>query len=123
MYVLKTSGIILNLIPLWITYGSVKDQPGIMFCKFIISSPGIWEKHVWYFLCTSIIIKEFPEQRTGILVVSSAEANPVDTLTQMGAQLQQMLTVSPAKLPKWFSPTVLRYHVLLHDNTDGNTPL
>ncbi|XP_054278415.1 trafficking protein particle complex subunit 8 isoform X2 [Macrosteles quadrilineatus] len=63
-----------------------------------------------------------------ILVVSSAEQSPMDRLQHISAQLQQMQTVSPAKLPKWFSPGggsggVLRYHVLLHDNMDGNTPL
>lgn len=57
-----------------------------------------------------------------MLIVSSQETSPLDTLTQMSSQLQQMQSISPAKLPKWFSSTVLRYYVLLHDNTDGDTP-
>lgn len=58
-----------------------------------------------------------------MLIVSSQETSPLDTLTQMSSQLQQMQSISPAKLPKWFSSTVLRYYVLLHDNTDGDTLL
>ncbi|KAG8284737.1 Trafficking protein particle complex 8 [Homalodisca vitripennis] len=58
-----------------------------------------------------------------MLVVSSRETSPLDMFVQMGSQLQQMQTISPAKLPKWFSPAVLRYHILLHDNTEGDTPL
>lgn len=58
-----------------------------------------------------------------MLAVSSAETNPLDMFVQMGSKLMQMQTISPAKLPKWFSPSVLRYYILLHDNVDGDTPL
>lgn len=55
-----------------------------------------------------------------MLVVSSQELSPMDNYIQMASQLQQMQSISPAKLPKWFSTSVLRYYVLLHDNVDGN---
>lgn len=29
--------------------------------------------------------------------------------------------MTPAKLPKWFCPNVLRYYVLLHDSTDADS--
>ncbi|KAK7864298.1 hypothetical protein R5R35_009554 [Gryllus longicercus] len=54
-----------------------------------------------------------------ILVVSSVESSPADVLIQMNQQLQQLQNVTPAKLPKWFSPNVLRYYVLLHDAQEG----
>lgn len=55
-----------------------------------------------------------------MIVVSSAESNVNDTLQQMGQQLQQMQNMTPAKLPKWFCPNVLRYYVLLHDSVDSD---
>ncbi|XP_021914689.1 trafficking protein particle complex subunit 8 isoform X2 [Zootermopsis nevadensis] len=55
-----------------------------------------------------------------ILVVSSAENNPVETVQHMGLQLQQLQNITPAKLPKWFGPGVLRYYVLVHDAVDGD---
>lgn len=59
---------------------------------------------------------EFTKHFLGcMLVVSSAENNPLDMLVHMGQQLQQLQNVTPAKLPKWFCPDVLRYYVLLHD--------
>ncbi|XP_046999759.1 trafficking protein particle complex subunit 8 isoform X1 [Schistocerca americana] len=64
---------------------------------------------------------EFTKHFLGcILVVSSAETNPLDMLVHMGQQLQQLQNVTPAKLPKWFCPDVLRYYVLLHD-VSGST--
>ncbi|XP_067001319.1 trafficking protein particle complex subunit 8 isoform X2 [Anabrus simplex] len=56
-----------------------------------------------------------------MLVVSSAESSPADTLVLMSQQLQQLQTIAPAKLPKWFCANVLRYYVLLHDALDGNS--
>lgn len=82
---------------------------------------GFIKIFIFFFVLFDVLY--FPKHSAGILVVSSAEANPLDTITQMGSQLKQMVTVSPAKLPKWFSHTVLRYYVLLHDNTDGNMSL
>jgi hypothetical protein len=38
----------------------------------------------------------------------------------MSLQLQQLQNITPAKLPKWFGPGVLRYYVLVHDAMDGD---
>lgn len=53
--------------------------------------------------------------------MSSAENNPAETLQHMGLQLQQLQNVTPAKLPKWFGPGILRYYVLVHDAVDGDS--
>ena len=62
----------------------------------------------------------FPNKYSGILVVSSVENNPSETLQHMSLQLQQLQNIAPAKLPKWFGPGVLRYYVLVHDAMDGD---
>jgi hypothetical protein len=38
----------------------------------------------------------------------------------MNLQLQQLQNITPAKLPKWFGPGILRYYVLVHDAVDGD---
>lgn len=38
----------------------------------------------------------------------------------MSLELQQLQNITPAKLPKWFGPCVLRYYVLVHDAVDGD---
>lgn len=51
-----------------------------------------------------------------ILVTSTIDDDPLDALSNMGQHLQQMLGVSPTNLaPKWFSSSILRYYVLVHD--------
>lgn len=55
-----------------------------------------------------------------LLVVSSADNNPVETMIHLAQTLNQMQVVTPTKLPKWFSGDVLRYYVIVHDNIDGN---
>lgn len=47
-----------------------------------------------------------------MIVVSTADENPLEKAQQMGAQLN--LSV-PGKLPKWFNNNSLRYYVLIHD--------
>lgn len=45
----------------------------------------------------------------------------MDTLSNMVQQLQHTLSMSPPKMiPKWFSSSVLRYYVLLHDVVTGD---
>lgn len=58
-----------------------------------------------------------------LLVVSSAESNPVESIIQLAQTLNQMQVVAPTKLPKWFNGNVLRYYVLVHDNVDGNNEM
>lgn len=81
-----------------------------MILENMFSSPQLF-----YLLTIILLIKS-----SGLLVVSSAENNPADTLLHMGQQLQQLQNVTPAKLPKWFCHGVLKYCVLLHDAADGN---
>nr|CAD7568876.1 unnamed protein product [Timema californicum] len=56
-----------------------------------------------------------------VLVAASTEGNPAELLQHMSQQLQQLQNLTPAKLPKWFSPGVMRYYVLVHDITDGDS--
>lgn len=55
-----------------------------------------------------------------ILVLSSSEINAIETTIQLSQSLNQLQNHSPGKLPKWFSSTVLRYFVIIHDNIEGN---
>ncbi|XP_065215797.1 trafficking protein particle complex subunit 8 [Planococcus citri] len=56
-----------------------------------------------------------------MIVITSKEDNPMDTLSNMVQQLQHTLSMSPPKMiPKWFSSSVLRYYVLLHDVVSGD---
>ncbi|XP_011160627.1 trafficking protein particle complex subunit 8 isoform X1 [Solenopsis invicta] len=47
-----------------------------------------------------------------MIVVSTAEDNPLEKIQTMGAQLHQSI---PGKLPKWFNNNALRYYILVHD--------
>ncbi|XP_012154048.1 trafficking protein particle complex subunit 8 homolog l(3)76BDm isoform X2 [Megachile rotundata] len=47
-----------------------------------------------------------------MIVISTAEDNPLEKIQTMGAQLQQSI---PGKLPKWFNNNTLRYYILVHD--------
>ncbi|XP_012275553.1 trafficking protein particle complex subunit 8 isoform X2 [Orussus abietinus] len=47
-----------------------------------------------------------------LIVVSTADENPLEKIQHMGAQLHQSV---PGKLPKWFNNNALRYYVLIHD--------
>ncbi|KOC70233.1 Trafficking protein particle complex subunit 8 [Habropoda laboriosa] len=47
-----------------------------------------------------------------MIVVSTAEDNPLEKIQNMGAQLHQNI---PGKLPKWFNNNTLRYYILVHD--------
>lgn len=55
-----------------------------------------------------------------LLVVSSADANPVESMIQLAQTLNQLQVLAPTKLPKWFNGNVLRYYVMVHDNIEGN---
>ncbi|XP_058792250.1 trafficking protein particle complex subunit 8 [Phymastichus coffea] len=47
-----------------------------------------------------------------MIVVSTADENPLERVQQMGAQLNLSM---PGKLPKWFNNNSLRYYILIHD--------
>ncbi|KAG7202767.1 hypothetical protein KM043_009936 [Ampulex compressa] len=52
-----------------------------------------------------------------MIVVSTAEDNPLEKIQNMGAQLHQSV---PGKLPKWFNNNALRYYILVHDATQDD---
>ncbi|XP_076665916.1 trafficking protein particle complex subunit 8 homolog l(3)76BDm isoform X1 [Andrena cerasifolii] len=52
-----------------------------------------------------------------MIVVSTAEDNPLEKIQNMGAQLHQSI---PGKLPKWFNNNTLRYYILVHDTTQDD---
>ncbi|KAB0801109.1 hypothetical protein PPYR_05463 [Photinus pyralis] len=56
-----------------------------------------------------------------ILVAASNEVNPVDTMTRHNQTLSQIQNIIPNKLPKWFHSNVLRYYLIVHDNTTGDS--
>ncbi|KAL0128427.1 hypothetical protein PUN28_003599 [Cardiocondyla obscurior] len=47
-----------------------------------------------------------------LIVISTAEDNPLEKIQTMGAQLHQSI---PGRLPKWFNNNALRYYILVHD--------
>ncbi|XP_074645318.1 trafficking protein particle complex subunit 8-like [Tubulanus polymorphus] len=54
-----------------------------------------------------------------IFVVTSSHADPMDQFQKLSQQQHQQQHGSSNKLPKWFSPNILKYYVLLHDVVDG----
>ncbi|XP_045481562.1 trafficking protein particle complex subunit 8 [Harmonia axyridis] len=56
-----------------------------------------------------------------ILVVSSTDTNPAESMIQLAQNLNQMYSSTPGKLPKWFSSNILKFYVIIHDVVDGNT--
>lgn len=59
-----------------------------------------------------------------LIVVSSNDSNPVEAIMQLAQNLSQMQNNNTTgKLPKWFSANTLKYYVIIHDNTDGNSAM
>ncbi|KZC06243.1 PREDICTED: trafficking protein particle complex subunit 8 [Dufourea novaeangliae] len=52
-----------------------------------------------------------------MIVVSTAEDNPLEKIQNMGAQLHLSI---PGKLPKWFNNNTLRYYILVHDTVQDD---
>ncbi|XP_012252846.2 trafficking protein particle complex subunit 8 isoform X2 [Athalia rosae] len=52
-----------------------------------------------------------------MIIVSTADDNPLEKIQHMGSQLHQSV---PGKLPKWFNNNALRYYVLIHDTFDDD---
>ncbi|XP_034943856.1 trafficking protein particle complex subunit 8 [Chelonus insularis] len=52
-----------------------------------------------------------------LIVVSTADDNPLEKIQQMAAQLHQSM---PGKLPKWFNNNALRYYILICDTTQDD---
>ncbi|XP_017034499.1 trafficking protein particle complex subunit 8 [Drosophila kikkawai] len=56
-----------------------------------------------------------------LLVLSSADPQIVETAHKLGQRVQQMQSITPQKLPKWFHPTeVLNSYVVLHEASQGD---
>lgn len=52
-----------------------------------------------------------------MIVVSTADDNPLEKIQHIGAQLYQNI---PGKLPKWFNNNTLRYYILVHDTIEDD---
>lgn len=62
---------------------------------------------------------EFTKHLLGCILVTSS-VDPPETLQSLLQSLQQMQNVSPESLPKWFSSSVFKFYVLVHDAKDGD---
>jgi len=54
----------------------------------------------------------------GMFVVSSSHADPMEEFSRLTQQQHAQQHQQQHKLPKWFSPNILRYYVLVHDVTE-----
>jgi len=54
----------------------------------------------------------------GMFVVSSSHADPMEEFSRLTQHQHTQQHQQPHKLPKWFSPNILRYYVLVHDVTE-----
>ncbi|XP_064640195.1 trafficking protein particle complex subunit 8-like isoform X2 [Lineus longissimus] len=54
-----------------------------------------------------------------VFVVSSSHVDPMDQFQKLAQQQHQQQHQSPNKLPKWFSPNILKFYVLMHDVVEG----
>lgn len=55
-----------------------------------------------------------------IVVVASTSENPMDQLNRLSQYQHQQQHQTPARFPKWFSPNILKYYLLIHDVTVGD---
>lgn len=53
-----------------------------------------------------------------MFVVSSFHADPMEEFSRLTQQQHAQQHQQQHKLPKWFSPNILRYYVLVHDVTE-----
>ena len=71
---------------------------------------------VWYFYST--VLRCLTPTNTGMFVVSSSHADPMEEFSRLTQQQHSQQHQQAHKLPKWFSPNILRYYVLVHDVTE-----
>lgn len=56
-----------------------------------------------------------------LIVLSSSDANPLDSAHQLTAKIQMLQNSGQSKLPKWFAPAdALNCYVMLHDGCNGD---
>ncbi|MCL4120392.1 UNVERIFIED_CONTAM: hypothetical protein GTU68_048735, partial [Idotea baltica] len=53
-----------------------------------------------------------------IIVISAGSENPMDQLNRLSQYQHQQQHQNPTRFPKWFSPNIMKYYVLLHDNEE-----
>ncbi|KAL7637184.1 UNVERIFIED_CONTAM: hypothetical protein RMT77_011896 [Armadillidium vulgare] len=53
-----------------------------------------------------------------IIVISAGSENPMDQLNRLSQYQHQQQHQNPTHFPKWFSPNILKYYLLLHDIDD-----
>lgn len=58
--------------------------------------------------------------RSGLLVVSSSEAVPVEQFVKLSQEQHRIQHSGDYSKPKWFIPNTLKYYVLLHDVSQGD---
>lgn len=54
-----------------------------------------------------------------MLVVSTAHPDPMEQFTKLSQEQHQLQHNANNQYPKWLSPNIFKYYVLLHDNTEG----
>lgn len=58
-----------------------------------------------------------------LIVISSADANPVEQANQLTKKVRMMQSITPPKLPKWIATTpdeALNCYIMLHDGSSGD---
>ncbi|XP_055625698.1 trafficking protein particle complex subunit 8 [Toxorhynchites rutilus septentrionalis] len=55
-----------------------------------------------------------------LIVVSSIDVNPLEVAGQLTKKIQMMQSITPPRLPKWFSTDSLNCYVMLHDGCSGD---
>lgn len=53
-------------------------------------------------------------------MLSSSDQNPLEIAHLLTRKVQMMQSVTPPKLPKWFTTEVLNCYVMLHDGAQGD---
>lgn len=56
-----------------------------------------------------------PQCLSGMFIVSTSHPDPMEEFQKLTQLQHTQQHQQPHKLPKWFSPNILRYYVLLHD--------
>lgn len=70
----------------------------------------------WYISCCVLDLVLV----TGLLVVSSTEAVPVEQFLKLSQEQHRIQHSGEYTNPKWFIPNTLKYYVLLHDMSEGD---
>lgn len=101
----------------------VYDNKTVTMDKVILEVPAVCP---WFQSWKSTFLQvqfpsdhEFLRHLLGCLLVTSS-VDPPETLQLLLQSLQQMQAIAPSRLPKWFSSSIFKFYVLIHDSKDGN---